>query len=114
MSDASPSFPPTLLNEGLALAMAWGEDWLRPIQVRLAERHPELTAVERDRLDALCRAAMRHGHDTVARLATSRGMGAEARELLGEFEAIVRERSPWIDPDNLGRLFSQGMYYAMR
>ena len=90
--------------------MAWGEDWLQPIQARLAERHPGLAPAERDRLDALCRATMRHGHETVARLAATRGMDVD----IGEFEAIVREHSPWIDRDNLARLFSQGMYYAMR
>ena len=39
---------PAVLNAGLELAMAWGEDWLEPIVRRLAERYPELLRQQLD------------------------------------------------------------------
>ena len=38
-----PIMNTTILNEGLSLAMEWGEQWLCPIQERLATAHPELS-----------------------------------------------------------------------
>ena len=35
--------PDALLNEGLGLAMDWGENWLSPINVRLRKLHPYLS-----------------------------------------------------------------------
>ena len=47
------------LNAGLELAMEFGQDWLKPIQSRLALEHPQLSAAEPDEADALCRRAMK-------------------------------------------------------
>ena len=49
----------TLLNNGLELAMDWGEDWLAPIQDRLLQRHRSLRRDELDELDTACREAMK-------------------------------------------------------
>jgi hypothetical protein len=50
-----------ILNCGLHLAMEWGENWLRPIQQRLAKRFPQLTQSELYHYDSECRAAMEFG-----------------------------------------------------
>lgn len=99
-----------LCNEGLALAMAWGEHWLRPIQARLAVRHPELSAETLDELDGICRSAMRFGHRLVSDVVAARGADVP----LAEFVLALRAQHPWIDDANMVRLHSQGVYYAMK
>ncbi|MFZ5635975.1 MAG: hypothetical protein ACOY82_05245 [Pseudomonadota bacterium] len=99
-----------LLNEGLHLAMAWGEDWLQPIQERLAQRHPELSRRELDEIDAICRTAMRFGHDAVYDLALKSGVDTKRED----FDPIVSTRYPWVNGRNLAQLFNQGMYYAWK
>jgi hypothetical protein len=102
-----------VLNDGLALAMEWGDEWLRPIQERLARAHPELTSDDLDRYDTACRAAMDRGHGLVSEL-MQRERLAPGDELWRRFRAVSSLRDPWISDDNLGHLYSQGCYYAMK
>ena len=53
-----------LLNDGLELAMDWGENWLAPIQDRLHQRHPQLNPQQLDELNEACQDAMKFGHAT--------------------------------------------------
>ena len=99
-----------LRNEGLSLAMEWGKDWLMPIQARLAERHPMLSAAALDDLDAICRTAMRFGHQLVADFVSTYGPNVPR----GVFADALRAQYPWIDDENMARLHSQGVYYAMK
>lgn len=109
-TDTAASARDALLNQGLDLAMEWGSDWLKPIQERLAQRQPTLTAAERDEINAICQAAMRYGHQTVYALAEANGNNARRED----FDAAMHSRYPWVDADNRARLFSQGMYYAWK
>ena len=102
--------PDALRNEGLALAMDWGEDWLAPIQQRLRERHPRLTRAELDELDSTCRAAMRLGHETVHALVRTHGKDLALAAFAERFAAQV----PWASAENVERLFKQGLYYAWK
>lgn len=99
-----------LRNEGLALAMEWGKDWLMPIQARLAARHPGLSAAALDELDAVCRSTMRFGHRLVAEFVSAYGPDAPR----AGFAAALRAQHPWVDGENVARLHSQGVYYAMK
>jgi hypothetical protein len=99
-----------LLNEGLHLAMEWGEDWLAPIQKRLAARHPALSKDELDEVNAICQDAMRFGHGVVYDLFSKSGM----ETMPEDFEPAMIARYPWVNSKNLSRLFSQGMYYALK
>lgn len=99
-----------LLNIGLALAMAWGKDWLTPIQPRLVEQFPALTPEELDEINAVCQQAMRAGHAMVATLAKKDGPNVNFSKWETEFSL----RYPWVSRENLGRLFSQGMYYNLK
>jgi hypothetical protein len=100
----------TVLNDGLALAMDWGEGWLAPIQDRLRERHPRLTKAELDGFDADCREAMRFGHETVYALVRQSGKNADPAAFAASFGA----RYPWASAQNTTRLFNQGLYYAWK
>jgi hypothetical protein len=92
--------PEALLNDGLALAMDWGEDWLAPIQNRLARQHPRLSRGELDQLNAACQEAMRFAQETIHAMVRERGTNVLA--------------DPWATAENTARLFSQGMYYAWK
>jgi len=98
------------LNAGLALAMEWGENWLKPIQARLRLRYPQLSQAELDEFNRLSQEAMKFGHDTAYELA----MAAAKRVHASDFAPIFKARYPWASDKNIAHLFSQGMYYAWK
>jgi hypothetical protein len=102
--------------------MEWGEHWLAPIHDRLASAHPWLSAAEIDAYDEVCRAVMRAGHDAVADALdaawSERGWTTlediDTADVHRAFAARMSELAPWASDETLGRLFSQGMYYALK
>ena len=105
-----PVDPAAVLNDGLALAMDWGEGWLAPIQDRLRQRHPRLSKAELDGFDTSCREAMRFGHETVHALVRQSGKNVDPAVFAASFSA----RYPWATAENTTRLFNQGLYYAWK
>ena len=104
---------PNILNEGLHLALAWGEDWLKPIQPRLAKLHPELRAEELEQYNTICQEAMRFGYEKAKQYAAI-ALAEEHTKNLELFSSQIRQRYPWANDDNLSSLFSQGIYYALK
>lgn len=101
-----------ILNAGLHLAMEFGENWLCPIQERLAGKFPELSRDGLNKYERMCREVMTFGHEQVpARWREARGNEAEALRL---FKMAMRDRYPWVTDENLSHLFSQGCYYAWK
>jgi hypothetical protein len=101
-----------ILNTGLHLAMEWGEDWLKPIQTRLSKQYPELSLQQMDEYDAVCRKAMHFGHNLIYELHSTQSLSVSSTQ--SQFEMEMKKAYPWVSGENLGRLFSQGMYYAMK
>ena len=99
-----------LLNEGLELAMDWGENWLAPVQERLHRKHPKLQRTELDEVNAACQQAMKLGHDTAYGLVRRKGKDATQ----DEFTQAVLASYPWVTAANAARLFNQSMYYAWK
>ena len=99
-----------LLNEGLELAMDWGENWLAPIEDRLLQRHVYLQRAELDELNAACQEAMKFGHETAYEMVRERGKNIDQ----DEFVSLARARYPWLNAENTVRLFNQSMYYAWK
>lgn len=99
-----------LLNEGLELAMDWGESWLSPINGRLHALHPYLGVDELEEFNVACQGAMRLAHETVHALLHSGSKSLSVETLA----PIVRDRYPWVRQENLGRLLNQGVYYAAK
>jgi len=100
----------TLLNDGLELAMDWGESWLAPIQERLRQQHGYLSGEELDQLNEVCQAAMKFGHETAYELIQTQGADVDALT----FASTVRGRYSWITEENLSRLQRQSLYYAWK
>jgi hypothetical protein len=99
-----------LLNEGLGLAMDWGDSWLSPIQPRLHRLHPHLDARELEECNTTCQGAMRLAFEAV-HASIREGSTNLAVETLAP---IVTARYPWVDEENLARLLKQGTYYAAK
>ena len=108
-SSASPA-PGVLLNDGLELAMDWGENWLAPVQDRLHQLHPDLRPEELNELNAACQEAMKVGHEIAYELVRERGQNVTQ----GDFILSVQAKHPWINAGNGARLFNQSMYYAWK
>ncbi len=99
-------------NEGLSLAMEFGEHWLQPIQARLGELFPHLSQAELDAYDAHCRDTMDEGHSLVASVLVE--CGGPTEDAQPRFRERLLSKYAWISPNNAGRLFSQGCYYALK
>jgi hypothetical protein len=90
-------------NTALRLAMAWGADFMKPTQARMKAKHPKLSKRELDEYDALAQAAMTLAHQHVY---------DQPDGNYEQYAAVVRGQFAWVSDDNLGRLHSQGVYYA--
>jgi hypothetical protein len=92
--------------------MEFGEHWLQPIQTRLAVKFRSLSSADLDAYNSICREAMLFGHQqvvvTIPKAKDNPGMHYD------RFRAAVLIKYPWITKKNLGSLFSQGCYYAMK
>lgn len=103
---------PAILNKGLDLAMEFGQNWLRPIQSRLAGLFPRLSKEEFDEYDRICREAMKYGH---AKLRVCwREAKADKPQAFQFFRRDIHALYPWVSESNLSQLFSQGCYYAYK
>lgn len=100
----------TYLNYALHLAQEWGKDWLQPIQDRLHRTCPHLSREELNHYNVIVQAAMNCGYDLVYELAEQDRMKISK----DEWQRNLLEQYPWIDKKNVDRLFSTGMYYAMK
>ena len=99
-----------ILNVGLHLAMAFGQNWLEPIQSRLSKKYPALSSGELDEYNAACKEAMKFGHDTVYSMAETHGKNTN----IEEFKPVYTEKYPWVSLKNIKGIFNQGMYYAYK
>ncbi|HMR78253.1 MAG TPA: hypothetical protein PKD61_24260 [Polyangiaceae bacterium] len=102
----------SILNVALELAMAFGKDWLAPVQPRLRSRYPSLSFDELDAYDAACRRVLALSRQQAP--ACWRKAGARQSDALKYFGEAVRVSFPWVNRDNLAHLFSQGCYYAWK
>ncbi len=92
------------------MAMEFGEHWLEPIQSRLAEKFPDRSSAELDEYNAICKSIMESSNKLVSSLIQKEGEETKYKK----WKATILRSYPWINKKNLSRLFSQGMYYAMK
>jgi hypothetical protein len=105
-----PIYNEEILNAGLNLAMEWGEDWLKPIQQRLARKYPGLTEEELNSYNEICRKAMKLSHSGIEDLSNKYGIDVPYEF----FVKHIQGKLPWITEKNLSRAYSQGMYYIRK
>jgi hypothetical protein len=103
---------PTILNEGMELAMEFGKNWLQPIQGRLGRKHKDLSHGQLDEYERVCREALTYGVEQVkVQMRAAARQEKKAARLFGE---AMTARYPWMTPKTLSHLFSQGCYYAWK
>jgi hypothetical protein len=100
-----------ILDHGLTLALAFGPEWLQPIQPQLARRFPTLSSRELDEYDAHCRQVRDVAQQRLSELAIGAG---ELDTVRDQWEAEIRAKHPWISEENLRHLYSQGCYYLYK
>lgn len=104
-----PTNETEILNTALSLTLEWGEDWLQPVQSRLAKHYPQLSTEELDHYNTIVQKAMGFGWQTI-----------EAFDFMNDttsskkYRAKVLESYSWINEENLSRLYSQSCYYALK
>jgi hypothetical protein len=107
----TPDADPIRLDKGLSLAMDWGKDWLMPIQERIRAWDSSITPQQADAINEICQRAMRFGWELVR---GQRDLNLNDFESKDEFERRMLVEYPWVDKPNLGRLYSQALYIAMK
>lgn len=100
-----------LLNRALMMAQDWGDDWLEPIQERLGKEYPHLTQENLNRLNAVAQEAMKYGHELVYSMAEKQDRADISQS---NWKTAFSARYPWVNAENLAKLFSTGMYYARK
>ena len=111
----SGSSEAAILNRGLRYTMAFGKNWMQPIQSRLSDKFPELTSLELDEYDTRCREALNFGldlvYDRLSGLCDNRET-VQMKVLRKDFEDATREMLPWISRSNQKALLKQALYYS--
>jgi hypothetical protein len=105
-----PYITDEILNNGLILAMAFGKNWIKPIQTRLGKIYPALSDDELEQYNTKCQEVMTFGHTTVYELAERYGKATDIKE----FEGVFTSQYSWVTSKNINNIFSQGMYYAFK
>lgn len=98
------------LRAGVELALSFGEDWLQPIQGRLAALFPHLSVAQLDAIEAACQEVKQYSESWLQKEA-----GKHSEEVYDTaWHQTMCAHFPWLDERNLARLFSQGVYYARK
>ncbi len=97
-----------VLNECLGFALQWGNELGQATRRQLALLHPRLADDALAAYDSLSRKAMLHGHRMFYTHA-----GPEGADRDNWVNAMHADYA-WISDDNLGRIYSQGSYFAWR
>lgn len=106
-----------ILNEGLALALEFGSDWLQPIQARLLSKFPELKIQDVNRYDKICKIIMKKGNEYIYKKlgdAASQRKTIKREDLADDLQSFLERDYPWINSENMKRILSQGYYYAWK
>ncbi|GEM_PF-5709678 len=98
------------LGAGLRLALSFGEDWLQPIQGRLAVLFPQLSVAQLETISEVCQEVKQFSESWLQKEA-----GKHSEEVYAQaWRAAMMTYFPWLSEQELGHLFSQGVYYARK
>jgi hypothetical protein len=108
------NYDDNILNQGLTLALEWGEDWLESIQERLGAIYPHLSAKELDVYNSYCKRVSSDGNALIFKIAHGDGKDCYSEKSRQHWREVMLEKYPWISEENLSHSFSQSCYYAMK
>jgi hypothetical protein len=106
-----------ILNEGMQIAMEFGENWLQPIGQRLKSEFDHISDSEAIEYDNLCRNARDEAHNFM--LEALGKLADEHRTIMNQefklqFDSYINNYFDWMNKANIKKLYSQGMYYAYK
>ena len=106
-----------ILNQGLSLAIGFGNNWLQSINDRFKTKYPFLSDVEIIEYNDVCQNVTRQGHeliyDSLDKLLNSNNTIGNS-QLKKQFDIYMKSNFDWVSNNNLRRLYSQGCYYAWK
>lgn len=106
-NDDATGFSAELLNLALELKTEWGENFKKPIDERILNKFPALTADEINELDKIAGEA----ESLIYNLAEQE---LDSEILESDIISQARLKFPWINDGNLFRLKNIGMFYARK
>ncbi len=95
-------------NTAVMLSLEWGENWGNPIQSRLRNYFPNISAAESNRLDDHCRELMSFSVNLAEKYYFQHEYSLE------EALSILKQQFPKLEARNLSRLLSQAVWYARK
>lgn len=102
-----------IANYGLNLSMEFGENWLKPINERLNIKYPDLLPIELEEYDKLCKEVNNYSNNFILENPVKNN-----KEIIflpfNSFKQDISKKYPWINEENLKRLYSQSCYYAWK
>jgi len=113
----STSDEASILNTGLDMAMEFGEDFRKPIQQRLSKKYSSLSAEQLDHYNLVCTSAMESGFkfvDSILEPLAALNQTISEANLKKQLFHHMKSNYPWINKDNLDRLYSQSCYFAFK
>ncbi len=102
---SSSSASHEIVNAAMKLSLEWGPDYGKPIQARLMKMFPEVTQVQADELEDLCKQIKRFSFDLYLQVPAGKMTDSGV-------QAKIRERYPFLSREVIQRISVQGMYYA--
>jgi Fe-S cluster biosynthesis and repair protein YggX len=103
-----------ILNQGLSLALEWGEHWLETIQERLGAIYSHLSKEELDKYNSYCKKVASDGNALIFKIAYGDGKDCYSEESRQSWRQGMLGKYPWINEENLSHSYSQSCYYALK
>jgi hypothetical protein len=102
---------------GLQMALEFGPNLNQPVNNRLKLKFPDISDKDLDQINQLCYLVRDKSHhfiySTLAKVANKK-QTIPASELEMGLKQYLDSKYLWINAENLGRLYSQGCYYAWK
>ena len=102
-----------ILNYGLQLSMEFGQNWLKPINERLATKFPDLLPQQLEEYNVLCKKVHQIAHRFIAENPIRSDEGIEFVDF-HQFRQFIQKQYSWLSSANVQRLYSQSCYYAYK
>lgn len=102
-----------ILNIGLDFSMEFGKNWLNPINQRLKNKFPDLTSVELEKCNNICKKVNKIANNFIFDNPVKNTTELTFVDF-SEFENFMKQDFDWISKKNLKRLYNQSCYYAYK
>ncbi len=97
-----------ILNLALKCSLKWGKEFNEPMDNKLMKKLPRLSG--RD-IDTVCQYVLQARDDVIWNIIIPR-WDSKRQCVDNAAEAVIVEKYPWLNKNNLGTLWFQGSYYA--